>query len=111
MAESDAFDWVSTELERHTTLSRLEARGTIRLLLKDLGLDPSSVSAQQMVVVVERLLAPALSKRRVPDAAPLCAELAAGLAERARRRPDRHEESAYEVFERFDSGATKRFRK
>ena len=111
MAESDIFDWVSTELERRTPLSRLEARGTVRLLLKDLGLDPSSVSAHQMVIVVERLLAPALSKRKVPDAATVCEQLEKALRERARHHPDRHEESAYDVFERFDSDATRRLKR
>jgi hypothetical protein len=111
VAESDVFDWVSTELERRTSLSRLEARGTVRLLLKDLGLDPTTVSAHQMAVVIERLLAPALSKRKVQDAAELCLQISLDLADRMHQQPDRHRDSAYDVFERFDSDATRRLKK
>jgi len=111
VAESDVFDWVSAEVERRTALSRLEARGTIRLLLKDLGLDPTTVSAHQMAVVIERLLAPALAKRKVPEAAELCLQISLDLADRMQQQPDRHRESAYDVFERFDSDAARRPKK
>lgn len=103
MAESSVFEWVSQELETRTTLSRLEARGTLRLLLKDFGLDPTSITAVQMQVVVERLLGPALSKRKVSDAEAVCRKLALDLVEHVRQRPVTQEESAYDVFERLDS--------
>lgn len=106
MAESDVFVWVAGELERRTHLSRLEARGTVRLVLKDAGLDPTSVAAYQMDVVLKRLMAAALSKRKVGDAAILCAALAQELKESAAgSSPSR--ETAYDVFERLEGGESK----
>jgi hypothetical protein len=111
MAESQVFDWVSSQLEARTSLSRLEARGTLRLVLKDIGLDPNSVTLHQMSVVVQRLLAPALAKRRVETALELCAQLAAELSDQARTSTDTgaDRESAYDVFERLDAGRDRRF--
>lgn len=111
MADSDAFDWLTAKLERHTALSRLEARGTVRLVLKEVGLDPSTVSAPQLIVVLERLLGPALAKRKVDDADPLCKQLSAELAAHAAQQPKKDEDSAYEVFSRLESGAIGRLKR
>ena len=46
MASTPSFEWVSQELERITSLERLEARGTLRLVLKKAGLDASGVTAR-----------------------------------------------------------------
>lgn len=107
MAESGVFDWVANELERRTALSRLEARGTLRLVLKDAGLDPGSVAVFQMDVVLKRLLSGALSKRRVTGSSELCLALAAELPE-AVRSDARPKETAYDVFARLDGGAPPR---
>jgi hypothetical protein len=107
MAESKVFDWVASELERRTPLSSLEARGTLRLVLKDAGLDVSSVAAYQMDVVLKRLMPAALTKRRVADAASLCAELAADLTNSAvAASPAR--DTAYDVFERLEGSRSKK---
>ena len=44
MANSTAFEWLCEQLETHTSLDRLEARGTVRLTLKEAGLEASRVS-------------------------------------------------------------------
>ncbi|MBX3128478.1 MAG: hypothetical protein KF718_17285 [Polyangiaceae bacterium] len=103
LTESLAFEWVSAELEARTALSRIEARGTLRLVLKNVGLEPASVSVHQMQVVVERLLPAALGKRRVGEASALCRELAADLVAHAQQHAEVVAESAYDVFERMDS--------
>lgn len=108
MAESIIFEWVSSELEKRTSLSRLEARGTVRLVLKHAGLDPHSVSAHQMQVVVERLLSGALGKRRVEDADHLCRALGVDLRAFAQQSPELPADTAYDVFERLDSDSTRR---
>jgi hypothetical protein len=41
---ADLFDFVAEQLEHHTSLDRLEARGTLRLALKEAGLDPQSIA-------------------------------------------------------------------
>jgi hypothetical protein len=66
--DSPAFDFVCVTLERLTQLSRLQARGTVRLVLRQAGLEPHAVTPEQLSVVVERLLPPALSSRHVTDA-------------------------------------------
>ncbi|MBK7580676.1 MAG: hypothetical protein IPI67_10770 [Myxococcales bacterium] len=111
MAESEVFEWVSAELETRTSLSRLEARGTLRLLLKSVGLDPGSVSAPQMTVVLSRLLAPQLVKRKVEAASDLCQTLTAELGERNRSRPETNQDTAYEIFARLDSSTTGRLKR
>ncbi len=108
MAESYAFDWVSNELEARTSLSRLEARGTVRLVLKNVGLDPESVKVHQMVVIVLRLLPSALAKRRVEDAERLCQVLADELGTQRPPRGDGVEDDAYDVFARLDAESSRR---
>ena len=103
LTESLAFEWESAQLEARTQLTRLEARGTLRLVLKNVGIEPASVSMHQMHVVAERLLPAALSKRRVGDASALCKQLAADLVAQAEQSPGVVAESAYDVFERMDS--------
>jgi hypothetical protein len=80
MADTSVFDLVCGELEQRSTLSRLEARGTVRLALKEAGLDPASVGAQQMRVVLEKVLPRELQTRRIADAAGICASLVQRLS-------------------------------
>lgn len=80
MADAGAFEWVCSELERSTSLDRLEARGTVRLALKEAGLEARSVTPDQMQVVVEKILPKELSTRGVNDVDRLCGSLKQGLA-------------------------------
>lgn len=79
MADSPAFDFVCAQLQERTSLDRLEARGTIRLALKEAGLDARSITPDQMSVVVEKVLPRELETRGVTNAPTLCAELRRGL--------------------------------
>ena len=65
MADSPAFTAVCETLEASSSLDRLEARGTVRLALKEAGLQAASVSASQLKVVVDKLLPRALESRGV----------------------------------------------
>ena len=98
MAESPVFSWVSDALERRTALKRIEARGTVRLVLKEAGLEPGSVSVREMEVVLDRLMPAALTKRKVPDADEVCVALMRELAEQQNLSA---RESAYDVFKRL----------
>lgn len=80
MANSSAFDWVCEQLEERTTLDRLEARGTVRLALKEAGLDASSVSPEQMRVVIEKILPGELEVRGIEEPGAHCSALAEGVA-------------------------------
>jgi hypothetical protein len=79
MADSEAFDFVCSQLEQKTTLDRLALRGTVRIGLKQAGLDSRSATAEQMAVVVEKVLATELKTRGIDAAESLCAEIARGL--------------------------------
>ena len=99
MADSPAFDWACQELEQETDLDRLEARGTVRISLKGLGLEASNVLPDQMKVVIEKVLPGELVARGIGDVDAICFRLAGrvtsvdsgGVAE----SPD-------EVFKRLD---------
>jgi hypothetical protein len=83
MAGSPAFDRVCGELERATSLSSLEARGTVRIALRQAGFEAKRVEVGQMVDVIRRVLPRELGLRGIPDAAALCERLARGLADPA----------------------------
>ncbi len=74
------FDIAAESLERHTHLNRLEARGTLRIALKAAGLEPHSVTAEQLKVVFEKLMPGELEKRDVSDAAAVCLAVAEEIA-------------------------------
>jgi hypothetical protein len=76
MADAAAFDFICERLEARTSLDRLAARGTVRIALKQAGLDPGAVTPEQMGVVAEKVLAPELATRGVPESQRLCSELA-----------------------------------
>jgi hypothetical protein len=83
MADSNAFDFVCQELERATSLSLLEARGTLRLALKAAGVDARSVSAAQLRVILEKLIPGELRKRGCEDAERVCRDIGARLASKS----------------------------
>ncbi len=66
------FDFAAERLEHHTSLDRLEARGTLRIAVKIAGLTAKSVTAGQLCVVIEKLIPDELDKRGVKDAEVVC---------------------------------------
>ncbi|MGH0034197.1 MAG: hypothetical protein ACQGVK_04130 [Myxococcota bacterium] len=56
-------------------MNRLEVRGTIRIALKEAGLDPQRVSSHQMGAVVAQVLPDELLKRGIDDAPEVCRAL------------------------------------
>ena len=80
MADATAFKRVCGELEVGTGLSALEARGTVRLALKQAGFDAKSVNPQQMSVVVRKVLPRELSLRGIEGGESRCEHLANELA-------------------------------
>lgn len=79
MNTSPAFEWLSKELPRYTALSPLQARGTIRLMLQEVGIDPRALRKDQLLVLLHRRLPLELRKRRIEAAADLVNELTARL--------------------------------
>jgi len=105
MADAPAFDWVCSELERRTSLDRLEARGTVRLALKQAGLDSRSLTPEQLEVVLEKVMPGELAARGVADAADVCRALRPGLQRLAADASRPGGETPEEVFRRL-AGAT-----
>ncbi len=66
------FDLAAERLEHHTSLDRLEARGTLRLALKTAELNAKSVTAGALCMVFEMVMPDELGKRGVKDAEVVC---------------------------------------
>lgn len=79
MADSPAFDFVCSKLETLTDLDRLAARGTVRLALKEAGLEARTVSGDQMRVVLDRVLPSELSARGIESSDTLCGDIGTGI--------------------------------
>jgi hypothetical protein len=75
MADASLFDAVADALEARAGLDALATRGTLRLALKSAGLDPKTVTREQMRVVLERVLPRELESRGVTDAGEVCKAL------------------------------------
>jgi hypothetical protein len=81
MRNSRAFEWACSALEEQTTLDRLEARGTLRLTLREAGLDPHAVTPMQLAVALEKVLPGQLLARGVADGEALGRRLASEIAD------------------------------
>jgi hypothetical protein len=65
MADSPAFVTLCEALEQGSPLDRLEARGTVRLALKQAGLEARSATVAQLQVLIEKVLPNELESRGV----------------------------------------------
>lgn len=103
MPDAAAFDWLCTELESKSSLDRLEARGTIRIALKQAGLDVRTITLDQMQVVIDKVLPEELMARGIDDGSAICTALSQSIkgqsfgGGRAAQSPD-------EIFRRLGGG-------
>ena len=95
-----AFEFVATRLEQLTEFDSLEARGTVRLALKEAGLDARSVTTSQIAVVVERVLPYELRSRGVDDSERIARSILTDL-KGFRAEPSEQSESPEDVFRRL----------
>lgn len=84
MPDSAAFEYACGQLEERTSLDRLAARGTVRIALKQAGLEARSITPDQMAVVVQKILPTELSSRGIVGAEEVCQSILAGLSGVAR---------------------------
>jgi hypothetical protein len=75
-----AFDRICEQLEATTPLNRLEARGTIRLILRDAGLGAKTLNARQAVTMIEKLLPEMQNARGIDEADGVCTAIKRALA-------------------------------
>ena len=73
------FDLVAAELERRTDLAKLEARGTVRLALKQAGLDARRVTATQMGVTLDKVLPGEMRSRGIEGPERICRAIHSSL--------------------------------
>ena len=78
MADS-IFDLVADKLEQQTDLDKLESRGTVRLALKQSGLDAKTVTVEQMSVVLQKVLPAELETRGIEGAQGTCDAIASAI--------------------------------
>jgi len=81
VAEESTFDFLCGELERESDLDRLEARGTVRIAVKQAGLDPLTAAPHELAVVARKVLPDELAARGIDDSEALCGALAKRVAE------------------------------
>ena len=80
MNQSPVFEWVCDRLESSIGWNRLVARGTVRLALKEMGLDPRTVGKKEMSIALRTVIARALEVHRVDGGRALCERLERELA-------------------------------
>lgn len=73
------FDFVADEIEKRTNLAKLEARGTVRLALKEGGLEARSVSGEQMAVILAKVMPGEMTSRGIENADGVCQEILIAL--------------------------------
>ena len=98
MASSALFDAIAEALEQTSDLDRMEARGTLRLALRETGLKPESVTSEQAQAVVQFILPDMLADRGVEQPEQICGSLA-GVATATPGAT----QSAEDLFRRVDS--------
>jgi len=97
------FDFVAEQLESRSDFEKLEARGTVRLALKESGLDAKTVTSEQMLVVLDKVMPAELETRGIAEATAVCGALATALKEAAAELAGSAEASPEEVFRRLAS--------
>ncbi len=69
---TNLFDLAADKLEGATDMDRLAARGTLRIAVKEAGLDAHKLTIPQLRAVFEKLMPKELDARGVSDAAATC---------------------------------------
>jgi hypothetical protein len=77
---SNLFDFVAEQIESGTSLDRLAARGTLRIVCKMAGLEPKTVTSAQLQVIFDRVLPGELENRGVAEPVEVCRSLAEKVA-------------------------------
>jgi hypothetical protein len=95
------FDIAAENLEECTDLDRLAVRGTLRIALKEAGLDLRSLTVPQLRTVFEKLMPYELKSRGVADAAAVCRAVMDQLADTASAANMAAPSSPDEIFDRL----------
>lgn len=99
----DLFDHAAEQLERHTDLDRLEARGTLRLTIKESGLDAKRLTLHQLEAVFEKVMPEQLAVRGIDSTATTCSSIMAEIARSADAITQTGGDNSDEIFRRLGS--------
>ena len=97
----ELFDCATEKLESLTDLDRLEARGTLRIALKEAGLDAQTLTLPQLKAVFERVMPQQLELRAVDDAQAICSAVIKEVRMAGIETNDGAANSADEIFGRL----------
>lgn len=103
---SPQFEIAAHQLQRTTSLSRSQARGTVRRALKEAAVDPKTVNAAQMARACEQFMLPALVKLKIETAKRAIASINSALGDsdgRAAAPPASDSKAAFDGFARLAS--------
>ena len=95
------FDLAAEQLEHHTDLDRLEARGTLRLAVKDAGLDPKEITLDQLVVVFDKVMPTELQIRGIDAAESTCQTIMESITRKADPADTGAKDSVDDIFQRL----------
>jgi hypothetical protein len=95
------FDQAAETLESLTDLDRLEARGTLRIALKEAGLDAKNLTLPQLETIFERVMPQQLDLRAVGDSRSICSAVIKEVRTAGIARNDTAASSADEIFGRL----------
>jgi hypothetical protein len=101
--DATLFDIAAERLKRHTGLSEIESRGTLRIALKSAGLEPKSLAVDELRVVFEKLLPGELEKRGVSDAAAICSAVMDDVTDSPAAAEAARSDSPDDVFRRLSN--------
>ena len=99
--ETSLFDFAAQKLEQHTGFSQLEARGTLRIAVKAAGLDPKSLSVDELRVVFAKLMPAELEQRGVKDSSSACSAVVRELENAPIAEADAASNNPDDVFRRL----------
>ena len=82
MSDAPVFQWLCEALHAETPLDELETRGTVRIVVRHLGLDPRTLEVEAVGRMLAEVLPEELRLRGVDEADALCERLGLELRKR-----------------------------
>ena len=98
---TDLFDVAAENLERATDMDRLAARGTLRIAVKEAGLDPHTLTVPQLRAIFEKLMPKQLEAQGVSNAAAASQAMMSEIAGSAEKIDIASSASPDDVFKRL----------
>jgi hypothetical protein len=98
---TDLFDVAAESLEEATNMNRLAVRGTLRIAVKEAGLDPHKLTITHLRAVFEKLMPKELEARGISDPAATCHAVMDAIARSAEAIGVESSTSPDDVFKRL----------